>query len=790
MTSNSARKRVPTVAHWGHFAVDVEGEDIVAVHGYDDDQAVSPIGQALLDVRDPAVRVAQPMVRRGYLEAGLANDGSRRGREPFVAVAWDEALDLAATALAEVKENHGNESIYAGSYGWASAGRFHNAQAQLHRFLNQFGGYTRSSGSYSAAAGERILPHVLGRDLYTLFLQTPPFTEVVRNTQLIVCFGGLPLKNLHVAMGGVGSHRAPTQLRAAVDAGIEFVNFSPIRSDLITEAQAEWHPIRPSTDTAVMLALCHTLLSQGLVDEAFIQHYTVGYERFVRYLEGADDGQPKDAQWASTISSVPASAIESLARRIRERRTFITMGWAMQRGEHGEQPYWAAVALMSMAGQMGLRGAGVGHGVGSIHTVGFMGRRLMPFGWPGLPEGKNAVEAVIPVARIADQLLHPGEPFDFDGVVRRYEDIRLVYWAGGNPFHQHQDLNRLRRAWAKPQTVIINEPFWTATARHADIVFPITTSLERNDVSFNMFDHFVSPMPRAVPRFADARDDYDVFCGLAERLGFGAAFSEGRDEQAWVRHIFDESKALAARHDIEIPAFDEFWAGEHFSLAGQLPEAEFILEAFRRDPVAHPLGTPSGRIEIFSDTIANFGYADCPGHPAWLDKVEWLGAPLSERYPLHLISGQPTPRLHSQLDHSRVSRATKIHGREPVTMHPDAAAARGIAAGSVVRIFNDRGACLAGVVLSLDQRADVIALATGAWYDPIDTDDGLGLCVHGNPNVLTRDVGTSKLGQGPIAHSCLVEVEPYTAPLPDVRVFSPPEIIRDPLRVPDRGTHG
>ncbi len=780
MASRASRNRVPTVAHWGHFTVDVDDDRITAVQGYDDDGFISPLGQALLDTRDPNVRIEQPMVRRGYLEQGLANDGTRRGREPFVAVSWDEALNLAANALTDVRERYGNASIYAGSYGWASAGRFHNAQAQLHRFLNLFGGYTRSSGSYSAAAGERILPHVLGRDLYILFLQTPPFTEVAEHAGLVVCFGGLPLKNLHVAMGGVGSHRAPAQMRQAIDAGVEFVNFSPVQNDLSADAQAEWHAIRPNTDTAVILALCYTLMAEDLVDREFIARYTVGYERFARYLKGTDDGQAKDAAWASAISTVPAAAITELARRIHTQRTFITMGWAMQRGEHGEQPYWAAVALMSMAGQIGLPGAGVGHGVGSIHTVGFMGRRLMPFGWPGLPEGKNAVDAVLPVARIADQLLHPGEPFEFNGITRHYEDIQLVYWAGGNPFHQHQDLNRLRRAWAKPHTVIINEPFWTATARHADIVFPITTSLERNDVSFNMFDQFASPMPQAVSRFADARDDYDVFCGLAERLGFAEAFSEGRDEQAWVRHIFDESRELAARHQIELPDFDTFWRGEHISLVDQLPEVEFILEAFRRDPDAHPLGTPSGKIEIYSATIAGFNYADCPGHPAWLEKVECLGSPLSARFPLHLISGQPGPRLHSQLDHSRVSRATKINGREPLVMHPDAAAARGIEAGSVVRVFNDRGACLAGVVLSTEMRADVVQLATGAWYDPVDTADGLGLCVHGNPNVLTRDVGTSQLGQGPIAHSCLVDVEIYDGPLPDISVFSPPEIVRKP----------
>ena len=769
--------RVPTVAHWGHFLVDVDDGAITAVNGYDDDAHTSHMGQALMDALDPNVRVEKPMIRRGYLRDGLASDGSGRGREPFVAVPWDEALDIAAHALCDASGNHGNESIYAGSYGWASAGQFHSARSQLHRFLNLLGGFTRSTGTYSAAAGERILPHVLGRDLFTLFLQTPPWQDVIDEADLVVCFGGIPQKNLHVAMGGVGSHTAPDQIAAAAANGVEFVNVSPVRSDLTGSVNAEWLPIRPNTDTALILALCHTLASEHLADGDFLARYTSGYARFEQYLTGATDGQPKDAAWASAITTLDADAIRSLARRMAGKRTFLPMGWSIQRAEHGEQPYWAAVALMSMLGQIGARGGGVGHGVGSIHTVGFMGRRLAPFAWGALPVGTNPVDAVLPVARIADQLLHGGEPYDFDGDRKHYENIQLVYWAGGNPFHQHQDLNRLREAWTRPATIIINEPFWTATARHADIVFPITTTLERNDLSFNTFDLYVSPMRRAVAPFGEARSDYDVFSGLAERCGFHDAFTEGRDEMGWVRHLFDESRSKAAAHGIDVPDFETFWNGGHFTLADQIPETELLLEAFRRDPDAHALGTPSGRIEIFSERIAGFGYDDCPGHPAWLEKVEWLGGSRAAQYPLHLVSGQPTPRLHSQYDHARVSRASKIAGREPLTMHPDAAAKRGITDGDIVRVFNDRGACLAGVKLSGAMRRDVVLLATGAWWDPVDLPDGTSLCVHGNPNVLTRDAGTSKLAQAPTAHSCLVDVECYDGPEHPVTAFTPPDIV-------------
>jgi biotin/methionine sulfoxide reductase len=143
---------------------------------------------------------------------------------------------------------------------------------------------------------------------------------------------------------------------------------------------------------------------------------------------------------------------------------------------------------------------------------------------------------------------------------------------------------------------------------------------------------------------------------------------------------------------------------------------------------------------------------------------------------LHLVSNQPKTRLHSQMDHGVTSRKAKIEGREVVRMNPADARRRGIAAGDVVRVFNDRGACLAGAALTDAIREGVIELPTGAWYEPLDAADPDSLEVHGNPNVLTPDVGTSKLGQGPVAHSCLVEVERFDERLPEIRSFKPPEM--------------
>ena len=190
------------------------------------------------------------------------------------------------------------------------------------------------------------------------------------------------------------------------------------------------------------------------------------------------------------------------------------------------------------------------------------------------------------------------------------------------------------------------------------------------------------------------------------------------------------------------------------------PEDDFVLFAdFRADPDANPLKTPSGRIEIFSETVDGFGYDDCPGHPVWIEPREWLGAPLAERFPLHLVSNQPATRLHSQLDPSSVSAGGKIAGREAATIHPDDARARGIGDGDTVRLFNDRGQCLAGARVSDAVRPGVVVLPTGAWYDPAEPGEIGALDRHGNPNMLTHDHGTSRLAQATAAHSALVEVE-------------------------------
>jgi len=725
------------------------------------------LGNIPASVSHPA-RIAQPMIRRGWLEQG-PGPGERRGRDELVPVSWPEALDRAAAELRRVYAVHGPRGVFGGSYGWASAGRFHDAPSQLHRFLNFAGGYVRSVNSYSSGAAAVILPHVIGPQA-AVAGNNVSWAELVNESALVLAFGGMALKNNDVGGGGTSQHIARDELIAARRRDVEFHLIGPLRDDLPAAVEAIWHPIRPGTDVALMLGLAHTLVDERLHDRAFLDRFCVGWEGFEAYLLGRADGQPKDAAWAAAICGIPAQEITTLARRAAGRRVLITCSQSLQRADHGEQPVWMGVVLAAVLGQVGLPGGGFAYALGSTSNT---GKPPLAAPLPTLPQGRNSIADFIPVARIADMLLHPGDEFDYDGRRLAYPDIRLLYWAGGNPFHHHQDLNRLRRAFARPDTVIVHESAWTATARHADIVLPATITLEREDIGGSAGDPLLVAMHRAVDPYGKAQDDYKIFAGLAERLGIAEAFTESRSARQWLEHIYEPTRRALQEQGIDAPDFDRFWDEGELALPTQNWDGG-IVRAFRRNPEAAPLPTPSGKIEITSATIAGFFYADCPGHPAWLPQAEDAGPEAAARFPLQLVANQPATRLHSQLDFGATSLASKIKGREPVRIHPQDAASRRIADGDIVRLYNERGSCLAGAVLSDALRPGAVQLSTGAWYDPEDPAMESPLCVHGNPNVLTRDAGTSRLAQGCTGQLTLVEIERFDGPLPRIKAFDPP----------------
>lgn len=759
-------ERISHCSHWGAYTLLVDNGRIVGVEPFADDPYPSPIIHSVAAWGEPARRVLRPMARKGWLAAQregrtmTAKEHEARGRERFVAIGWEEALALVAGEIRRVASRHGNRSIFAGSYGWTSSGRFHHASTLLRRMMNLTGGYTGHVDTYSIAAGPVILRHTLG-SADACQGRASTLASIARHTETLVVLGAMSPRTSQSEAGGIARHRLVDDLRAFVARGMRIVLVSPQRDDLPDWVGAEWWPIKPNTDTALLLALAREIVADGRHDAKFLKSHCSGSEVFLRYLSGADDGTPKTAEWAARITGLDAGLIRSLADLLPATRSMLSLSWSLQRAHHGEQPFWAALGLACVIGQIGLPGGGVGYGYGSLGGVGgpFAVARA-----PAMAQLSNTLDSFIPVARVTDMLENPGGAFEYEGKRRQYPDIRLVYWAGGNPYHHHQDLNRLERAWRRPETIIVQDPMWTATALRGDIVLPASTSLERNDIAGSRRSDMLVAMKHAIRPLGEARSDYRIFSDLAAKLGAGDAFTEGRDEMGWIEHLYELTREDArARHDFAMPDFQEFWRKG----AAAVPAVRDFtyLADFRADPEGKPLATESGRIVLGSAMLAQKGYADCRAHPAWIEPAEWLGPAVEAQGAFHMLTPQPEGRLHSQLIHAGPSRTRMPDGRERLRINTDDAARLKLEAGDIARVWNARGSCLA-VVEPVDSiRTGVVALPTGAWLTPAA---GLGEPeLSGNPNVLTLDLPTSTLGQGCAAQTCLVRVERWALDSPE-----------------------
>jgi biotin/methionine sulfoxide reductase len=339
-----------SAAHWGVYEI-APGADGAPprLANFRLDPDPNPIGLDQLDPSVTRLRVARPAIRRGWLEGGPGHATDRRGHEQFVEVDWATALDRTATEIRRVRADHGNDAIFGGSYGWSSAGRFHHAQSHLHRFYNMLGGYVRSVDSYSLGAGRVLMPHIAA-SMDDSNASHSSWDVLAAHTGLFVSFGGVPLKNTRVSSSGAGRHRARDGLRALRAAGARIVNIGPVGDNLGEDDASEWIPIRPNTDTAMMLALAYVVYHDPRFDRSFLDSHTVGFDRFLPYLTGRADGVAKTPAWAAAITGVPAPTIAALGRDLLRHRTMLNAAWALQRAAHGEQPFWALVTLAAMLG--------------------------------------------------------------------------------------------------------------------------------------------------------------------------------------------------------------------------------------------------------------------------------------------------------------------------------------------------------------------------------------------------------------------------------------------------------
>jgi len=770
-----------TGSHWGAFHAKVTDGRIASLRPWDKDPRPSPALDGILDSVYSPTRIKYPMVRRAFLEQGPGADPAGRGDGDFVRVTWDQALDLVAKELVRVEQTYGPGATFAGSYGWKSPGKLHNCQNLLRRMMNLKGGFVNSSGDYSTGASQVIMPYVVGS--LEVYDQTTAWPVVVESTELMVFWGANPVNNCQIGWI-VPDHGAYVGLEALKKKGTKVISIDPQRTETCTYLNAEWLAPRPQTDVAMMLGIAHTLYLEKLHDEKFLARFTTGFDKFLPYLTGEADGTPKTAEWAEAICGIPAATIKDLARRFAKNRTMMASGWSIQRQHHGEQAHWMLVTLAAMLGQIGLPGGG--YGLSYHYANGGTPAANSPV-LSGITDGSKTSQgsdwlsssgsSSIPVSRIVEMLENPGKPFDFNGTRANYPDVKLAYWVGGNPFAHHQDRNRMVKAWHHLETFIVHDFQWTATARRADIVLPATTSYERNDIE-QIGDYSLSAiiaMKKVIDPVFEARSDYDIFAAIASRLGKGDAFTEGRTEMDWIRSFYEAAMIQARGQGMEMPVFDAFWNSDD-ALAFPVTDVGtgYIQHKdFRDDPLLNPLGTPSGRIEIYSSAIAKMGYDDCPPHPTWMEPIERLGGPTT-KYPLHIDSSHPKYRLHSQLCGTALRATYAIAGREPCWINPEDAKTRGIADGDIVRVFNDRGQILAGARITEEIRPGVIRINEGGWFDPVDPRLPGSLDRYGDVNNLTVGIGTSKLAQGNCGHTAVGDVEKYRGPVLEVDVFREP----------------
>lgn len=759
-------EKIPHATHFGPFYAKVEDGILKGIEPQETDANPSVMIQGIIDRTYSDTRVKYPCVRKSYLE-GRPGHQALRGKEEFVRVSWEVALDLVAKKIQATPR----ENIYNASYGgWGHVGRLHNSNIVAGRFFNTvLGGAVGTDGEYSNGAAGRVNPGIVG-DM-EVYSQQTTHEEMIANCKVYVMWGTDLFKCNRIDYV-VPNHLNDTYYPKYKKAGIKFISIDPIYTETAQMFDAEWIKIRPNTDVALMLGMMHHLYKTKKYNKGFITKYTDGFDQFLPYLLGNTDKTPKTPEWAEKITEVPAKKIRELADLFVSTRTFLAGNWAMQRAQHGEQADWALITLAAMIGQIGLPGGGFGF---SMHYAGGGQANSGYRATPGLAQGRNRVKFTIPASRVAEAILNPGKEVNFKGKKITYPKIDMVYLCGASLVGHEPDTNELISALRRIDTFIVHEPWWTPSAKMADIVLPSTSTLERDDITSGgtYSRNVIYAMKKVVEPVFESKDDFEIFALLSEKIGGEQVkhrYTGGKSYMEWIKAFYEKSDGPAFKE------FDQFWKDGFVEFETPKDAYSFVRHAdFRENPTENKLATESGKIQIFSPKFASFNLPDFKGHATWFEPAEWLGSKKAQELPFHLLSPHPRYRVHSQLDNTWVRDMYKIQGREPVMINTQDAQKLGIKHGDVVEVYNDRGRLLAGAYVTDNIRNGVVAIQEGAWYDPENPQEDKPRCNAGHVNVLTSSRPTSQMAQATSVNTALVgirklgkdeAISPYHSTLP------------------------
>ncbi len=645
-----------------------------------------------------------------------------RGSGRFERIGWDEALGEVARQLRRVRDTYGPAAILDCSR-TGSLSMLHG-RGPVQRMLHMFGGCTELWSNISAEAEVFAVRATYGAKADYKSAGREPGDYV--NSRLMLLWGWSPADGTF----GTGTLQ---YLKVAKQHGVRMICVDPRVTRTSHDLADEHVFIRPSTDTAALLAMAWVIASEGLHDQAYLDRHVLGFDEahlppgapagasYWSYLMGQGDGIRKTPEWAEAITGIPAATLRRLAVEFATTKpAALHTGYAPGRTIHGEQFHRAAYALAAMTGNVGVPGGNSGTSNGATGRGG-----IRP-----MPVGTNPAGARVASSLLAD-LLDRGQAGGYPA------DVKLIYSAAGDLFNQLPNINKILAAAERLEFMVVHDHFVTPTARYADVVLPATTFWERNDVHtpWAGAGHYAIFMRQAIAPVEECRNDLDICTELARRLGL-AGYND-KTEEEWLRELTRET----------IDDFDTFRARGLARLPAPEDAVAFAKEI--RDPARHPFTTPSGKIEIYSMALAAnpdpYGLGAIPPIPTWI--------PLAEdgRHPLRLVSPKSRARTHS------------IHGNQPILaradrddvwINPADAHARGIADGRPVRVFNDRGETVLPARVTDRIAPGVISIKEGAWFTP----DAAGRDTRGCANVLTPD-RASPAGASTF-NTCFVEIAP------------------------------
>jgi len=650
-----------------------------------------------------------------------------RGAGEFTRVSWDEALETVAHEMKRVRDTYGNASILH-FCSMADAHTLHSVQA-FHRLLCQFGGYTAPWGTISNE-GENFASGT------TCGTRPPERTpEEYLKSRLIIMWSWNPVTTQQ-------GTRVSWSLVRAKEGGTKFISVDPRYTDSAAAFADQWIPIRPGTDTAVFLAMAYVIIKENLHDQHFIDTCTFGFDKFRDYVFGLEDGVKKTPEWAEAISGIPAATITDLAREYASTKpAILRTSMAAGRTAFGEQYHRAAAALEAITGNVAIRSGGrpASRALRRIPQIPSPPNQVemgVPPRWNALPYRGASVNssARVNVNLLVDAILKGktgGYPADY----------KFLWLSNTNYLNQLAEVNKAIEAFQKLEFILVTEQFMSSSAKFADIVLPVCTFLERNDLYAPRGGGVYGLVNKAIEPLGESKSQLQICEALASKLGI-TDYNDKSDEE-WVRFI-----VAKLSEEVEFPDYDTLRKQGIYRIKFNKPAA--VSKKEPEDSEQKPFPTPSGKIEIYSQIVAEMNHPLIPPVPKYIETWESLNDSLAKKYPLQLITPHFKRRAHSQFDNLPWLRELQT---QAVTISTLDAKSRGIKEGDTVKVFNDRGEMIIPAQVTERIMPGVVAIPQGAWYTP----DENGIDHGGCPNMLTQNVTSP--GGAFACNTALVQIE-------------------------------